>query len=88
MVPKKASAPEPIKEALTKAIKEAYDQLSRVNNDKVTISGFTVKVSFVIEKSTEIEGEYELLPITPSLGRSWKKKAVHTIEIEFVGDEK
>lgn len=87
LTPQKALQPEPIKEALTKAIKEAYDQLSMVDNDKAKIKGFTVKVSFVIEKSTEVEGEYELLPITPSLGRSWKKKAVHTIEIEFGGDE-
>ena len=83
LVPVKALTPEPIKEALTKAIKEAFDQLSKVNNEQAKIKGLTVKVSFVIEKSTEIEGEYELLPITPSLSRSWKRKAVHTIEIEF-----
>jgi hypothetical protein len=83
LTPNKTLVSEPIKEALTKAIKEAYDQLAKVNNDKAKIAGFTVKVSFIIEKSTITEGEYELVPITPSLGKSWKKKAVHTIEIEF-----
>lgn len=79
---------ETLKEELAKAIKESCDQLSKVDTTKATVTGFTVKVSFVIEKSTVVEGEYELVPVTPSLGRSWKKKAVHTIEIEFGGDDK
>lgn len=87
LVPEKAFTEEPIKEVLTNAIKEAYQELAKVDNSKAKIKVFTLKVSFVIEKSSSIEGEYEILPITPSLGRSWKKKAVHTIEIEFGGNE-
>ncbi len=72
-----------LKEKLAKAIKEAYKQLEAVNSTRTLLKNFSVKVSFIIEKSTTVEGEYELSPITPSLGKTWKNKAVHTIEIEF-----
>lgn len=68
--PNRSIGSEQIKMALTKAIKEAYEQLAKVNSGNAKVKGFTVKVSFVIEKSTTVDGEYELVPITNSLGKS------------------
>lgn len=74
-----------IEEELTKAMKYAIDEALTVNSDDFELTDFTVQISFVLERTNEVGGEYEIiaLPITPNLGRSWKKKAVHSIKITF-----
>ncbi len=72
-----------LKRELTIAIKGAYDQAKKIKNPLASLKGFTVSVSFTINKSTDGSAEYELVPITPSLGRSWSRRATHTIEVEF-----
>lgn len=68
---------------LSLAIRNAYDAILKDNPQKMTLTGFTVKVSFTLEKSKTVEGEYEFSPVTPSLGRTWTRKAVHSLEVEF-----
>ncbi|WP_133256983.1 hypothetical protein [Hymenobacter edaphi] len=80
---KSALTPTPVKDALVKAIMNSYKELSAIDNKTVTSTGFKVKVSFTIEKTTDAGAEYELSPVTPSLSKTWKKKAVHSIEVEF-----
>jgi hypothetical protein len=72
-----------IKNQLSLTIIEALNQVKNVSNSDLTLKEFSVKISFTIEKSTSVSGEYELSPITPSASRSTRKKAVHTIEIVF-----
>lgn len=74
-----------IEEELTKAMLYAIEEAMTIENDELVLSDFTVQISFVLERTNEVGGEYEIiaLPITPNLGRSWKKKAVHTIKITF-----
>lgn len=77
-----------IRQSLAKAITEAINQITSTDTSTLTPSGFTVKVGFTIEKSTVGEAEYEISPVTPSLDKSWKKKAVHSVEIAFEKDNK
>jgi hypothetical protein len=72
-----------ITQRLSLAIRDAYNAVLADNAKRISLTGFTVKVGFTLEKSKSIEGEYEFSPITPSLGKSWTKKAVHTVEVEF-----
>ncbi|MDC8103428.1 hypothetical protein ACNFU2_00830 [Chryseobacterium sp. PTM-20240506] len=73
------------KTALANAIRKAYDEMSKVTVKDIVSKGFTIKISFVIETSTNAgaEAEYSLIPLSASLGKSWKKKAIHTVELEF-----
>lgn len=68
---------------LKKVIESAYNQLSEVNNEHITTKKITVEVSFVIEKSGSVEGKFVLVPVTISAKGSLKKKAVHSIKIDF-----
>ncbi len=70
-------------QSLSLAIRDAYREVLKHNSETLTLSGFTVKVGFTLEKSKGIEGEYEFSPVTPSLSKTWTKKAVHSIEVEF-----
>lgn len=72
-----------ITQSLAIAIKNAYNEILSDSPKKMKLTGFTVKVSFTLEKSKTVEGEYEFSPITPSLSKTWTKKAVHSIEVEF-----
>ena len=74
-----------IEEELAKAMKSAIDAALSLDNEDLELTDFSVQISFVLERTNKVGGEYEIipLPITPSLGRSWKKKAVHTIKVSF-----
>jgi len=76
---------ETIDKELARVMKFAIDEALNIQNEDLELTDFSVKISFVLERTNEIGGEYEIiaLPITPSLGRSWKKKAVHSIKITF-----
>lgn len=69
--------------SLSIAIRNAYEEILKTNSNRLNLKGFVVKVSFSLEKSKSLSGEYELSPITPSLNKGWSKKAVHTIEVVF-----
>jgi len=85
IIPKENFDKAEIEEELTKAMKNAIDEAMKIENGELELTDFTVEISFVLERTNEVGGEYEIiaLPITASLGRSWKKKAVHTIKITF-----
>jgi len=74
-----------LEEELAKAISGAIAQARTVQNENLSLNNFYVQISFVLESETSAGGEYQIipLPITPSLGRSWKKKAIHTIKVTF-----
>lgn len=59
-----------ITQALAIAIKNAYNEILLDSPKRMKLKGFTVKVSFTLERSKTVEGEYEFSPITPSLGRT------------------
>lgn len=72
-----------LEKALSRAIKNAYISYMKSNPKYLKLEKFSVKVSFVIERSGSAGGEIEFKPITIGLGRSISKKMNHSVEIEF-----
>lgn len=74
-----------MEEELAKAMKYAIDEALKISNQDFSLTGFSIQISFVLERTNEVGGEYKIIPIpiTPILGKSWKKKAIHTIKITF-----
>ncbi len=85
LIPAESFEKTTIEEELAKAMQRAIDEAIKIEGDTFKLTDFSVQISFILEKNTSVGGEYEIipLPITPSLGRSWKKKAVHSIKITF-----
>ncbi|MGV0927109.1 hypothetical protein ACTS9K_08070 [Empedobacter sp. ULE_I145] len=74
----------PLSEQLKRTINGAYEQLANIKNEQLATKGFSIELSFVLEKSLKGDLEYALIPITLSAGGSLKKKAVHSVKIDFI----
>ena len=71
---------------LALALNNALTSASKATKvDDLVLTGFSVQISFSVQKSTDVGAEYEIipLPVTPKLSKSWKNKAIHTIKITF-----
>ena len=69
---------------LTKTIMTALLEIEKLNiKDKFRLNEFSTKITFAVENSTDVGGEYTLLPFTINAGRNWNKKATHSVTVTF-----